>query len=125
MKVQLLIVYMERADDPLKRPPPTAKGRSRAVYKNDANMSDIYEQTMITLDSGRQVALSSICRPDFVHNCLASGQLTGQSSFGLAALIDEVMDGVARTKDNLKEKKEEIIALARSLCLEESSSESE
>ena len=49
--------------------------------------------------------------------------LTGQSSLGLVKLIDEVMDGEERTAAKLAEKKAEILALARSLCKEDSESD--
>ena len=123
MKVQLLILWIEKANNPLKRPKPTEGARSRAVYRRDPNMEDLYENSTITTDDGRQVALSSLCKPDYVHNCLASGQLTNQSSLGLVKLIDEVMAGEERTKEKLAEKKGEIIALANSLCKEDSESD--
>ena len=123
MKLQLLELYMEKAADPLKRPKPSEGVRSRAVYRRDAGVQDLYENSTITLDSGRIVKISSICKVDHILNTLATGQLTGQTSLGLVKLIDEVMEGEERTSEKLQVKKPEILKLALSLINEDTESE--
>ena len=123
MKLQLLELYMEKAADPLKRPKPSEGVRSRAVYRRDAGVQDLYENSTITLDSGRIVKISSICKVDHILNTLATGQLTGQTSLGLVKLIDAVMEGEERTSEKLQVKKPEILKLALSLINEDTESE--
>ena len=104
MKVQLLQIWIEKATNPLKRPKPSEGARSRAVYRKDPNMQELYHNSTITTDDGRHAELSSLCQPDYVHNCLASGKLTNQPSLSLVRIIDEVMDGEDRTAEKLEEK---------------------
>ena len=122
MRVQLLKEFLDRAHNPLKRPDAKEGKRSRAVYRNDPNMDSLYHNSTIKLANGSKVPLSSLCKPDYVHNTLASGQLTGQSSIGLVGIIDEVMGSSERTLENLAAKKEEILALAWSYAKEDSES---
>ena len=122
MKIQLLIHWMEKAADPLKRPPPTNKGKGKAVYRNDPNMNDLYNNSTITMADGTDKPLSSLCKPDYVHSQLASGQLYNQPSLGLASIIDEVMGDDERTPENLEGKKQRIIALAKTYAKSDSDS---
>ena len=123
MKVQLLKLYMEKATNPLKRPKPSEGMRSRAVYKKDTGVQELYDNCDITLDNGRQVQISSICKPDCIHSHLASGHLTNQQSLGLVKLIDEVMEGEERTMEKLVAKRKDILELAWSYVPEDTESD--
>ena len=125
MKVQLLNLYLDKAEDPLARPQPGQGARSRAVYRKQVpETGDLYMESAIYLDDGSKVSLESLCKVNTIHEMLGSKGLSIQTTknsdwqdgTGLVHIMDRVLDGLPRTKQVLEEKKDEILDLAKELA---------
>ena len=125
MKVQLLKLYLEKAMDPLERPPPSQGARSRAVYKKQVpEEGELYQNSALYLEDGSKVNLKSVCKVTTLWEILASKGMYQQTKKntdwdggpGLVHIIDKVMEDSPSTREALEDKKEEVMILAKDLA---------
>ena len=117
--LQLLRHYIQKAEDPFERPPAHQPKGKAAFKRNAPKDGDMYQNSYIYLENGDKVELKEFTSHDNVCVQLGQAKLSGQTGKqGLVSIIDEYFEveqpHLAKTKAELLELKEEVMALAES-----------
>ena len=125
LKRQFLRIYIHKAEDPLARMPGGSGLKARSIFKQQVPLGgnilnkENPERGAFFIIKGEKISVESICGQDAIMAMLAfkglSGQNTWEHGLGLVHLIDHVMEGHPRNKDELLASEDEIMELADKL----------